>query len=249
MVLAGSGSYARGEQPRSVPNTLAEPYARMVTQQRSYTARQAGELGQRQGGANNVALRARSASTTVLPLAERMYRPPAEDVAEFRRQQAAFQEIKRGISRDNAWMAVPALAPVAVIAGLGAAGAVATRLAPAAVKRVPFQFVKQDPYLHVGDNWATRIGRRAHADLRKRVEEKLNWVSDFGMALEDGRVVKPDVRTPLRMRPTGDKPVPYQMELKPNTESGRKAAARAIKMYSSTGTKTRAIFYDPKHYR
>ena len=185
----------------------------------------------------------------VAPLAVRMYRPPAADLAELRREQAAFQETKRAISRDNAWMGVPALAPVAVVAGLGAAGAVATRLAPAAIKRVPFQFTKKDPYLRVGDNWATRIGRRAHAELRKRVEEKLDWVSDAELPLTDGRVVKPDVRTPLRMRPKGDKPRPSQMELKPNTVSGRKAAAKAVKMYSSTGTKTRAIFYDPKHYR
>ena len=172
--MAGSGSFTRGGQARSVPDTLAD----------------------------------------------RMYRPPADDLTELRKQQAAFQETERAISRDNAWMAVPALAPVAVVAGLGAAGAL-----------------------------ATRIGRRAHADLKKRVVEKLNWEPDVGMTLKDGRVVRPDVRTPLRLRPAGDKPVPYQMELKPNTVSGRKAAARAVKMYSSTGTKTRAIFYDPKHYR
>ena len=248
--MAGSGSFARGGQARSVPDALAVPYAEMVAAQRSYNLRQTADIEARRSGSPGSRQMLTPVRTTpVAPLADRMYRPPAADLAELRREQAAFQETKRAISRDNAWMAVPALAPVAVVAGLGAAGAVATRLAPAAIKRVPFQFTKKDPYLRVGDNWATRIGRRAHADLKKRVVEKLNWEPDFGMMLKDGRVVKPDVRTPLRVRKAGKEPVPYQIELKPNTVSGRKDAARAVKMYSSTGTKTRAIFYDPKHYR
>ena len=248
--MAGSGSFTRGGQARSVPDALAVPYAEMVAAQRSYNLRQTADIEARRSGSPGSRQMLTPVRTApVAPLADRMYRPPAADLAELRREQAAFQETERAISRDNAWMAVPALAPVAVVAGLGAAGAVATRLAPAAIKRVPFQFTKKDPYLRVGDNWATRIGRRAHAELRKRVEEKLDWVSDADLPLTDGRVVKPDVRTPLRMRPGSDKPRPYQMELKPNTVSGRKAAARAVKMYSSTGTKTRAIFYDPKHYR
>lgn len=241
--MAGTGSYAHGEQPRSVPDTLAAPYSRMVAQQRAYNARQAAESAQRGGGGGTAAAR------PALPLADRMYRPPADDIAELRRQQAAFQKTERAISRENSWMAVPALAPVAVVAGLGAVGAVATRLAPEVIKRVPFQFVKRDPYLRVGDNYATRTGRRVHADLRKRVAEKPNWEPDADLLLKDGRVVRPDVRTPLRVRKAGKDPVPHQMELKPNTVSGRKAAARAVRMYSSTGTKTRAIFYDPKNYR
>lgn len=248
--MAESGSYARGGQARSVPDALVGPYAEMLAAQRSYNAKQAADIAARKSGQD----RLRPISTTaqrapVAPLADRMYRPPAEDIDELRRQQAAFQETERAISRDNAWMAVPALAPVAVVAGLEAAGAVATRLAPAAVKRAPFQFTKQDPYLRVGDNHATRVGRRAHAELKRRVKEKLNWESDADLPLTDGRVVRPDVRTPLRLRPKGDELRAYQMELKPNTVSGRKAAAKAVKMYSSTGTKTRAIFYDPKNYR
>ena len=213
----------------------------MVAQQRAYNDRQAAESVRIGGGAGTAAARP--------ALADRMYRPPESDIAELRRQQAAFEKTERAISDDNAWMAVPALAPVAVVAGLGAVSAVATRLAPEVIKRVPFQFVKRDPYLRVGDNWSTRLGRRVHRIVRKRVAEKQDWEPDYPMTLKDGRVVRPDVRTPQRVRKAGDEPAPYQMELKPNTVSGRKAAARAVKMYSSTGTKTRAIFYDPKNYR
>ncbi|WP_332765495.1 hypothetical protein [Phenylobacterium sp.] len=39
------------------------------------------------------------------------------------------------------------------------------------------------------------------------------------------------------------------MELKPNTPSGRAAAARAAKKYETeTGNKTRSIYYDPKDF-
>jgi len=37
-------------------------------------------------------------------------------------------------------------------------------------------------------------------------------------------------------------------EAKPNTPSGRRAAARAVKKYEGTDVKTRPIFYDPKPF-
>jgi hypothetical protein len=64
----------------------------------------------------------------------------------------------------------------------------------------------------------------------------------------NGRIVRPDVRTPPRVRKPGKDPEPYQMELKPNTPSGRRAAARAVKKYEGTKVKTRPIFYDPKPF-
>lgn len=39
------------------------------------------------------------------------------------------------------------------------------------------------------------------------------------------------------------------MELKPNTPSGRRAAAKAVARYTlETGNKTRPIYYDPKDF-
>jgi len=101
-----------------------------------------------------------------------MYRPSDEDVAELRRQQAQFKEGERAVSRENAWMAVPALAPVAAVLGVEAAGAIAARLAPAVVERLPLQLAERDPYLRVGGNWATRAGRRAHKSLEDTIESK-----------------------------------------------------------------------------
>lgn len=239
-ILAESGSYARGGQPRSVPDTLAEPYARMVAQQRAINARQEAALEQRTGGAH-------AATSAVAPLADRMYRPSNDDIAELRREQAEFKKTERAISRQNAWMVLPPLAPVAAVLGLEAAAVIAARLAPTAIARAPLQLVQRDPYLRVGDNWATRAGRRAHAALRERVTQKPGWRSEPDVKLPDGKIVRPDVRTPPRVRKPGRDPEPFQMELKPNTPSGRSAATRAVKKYEGAG-KTRPIFYDPKPF-
>lgn len=164
----------------------------------------------------------------VAPLADRMYRGSDADIDELRRQQAEFTKTERAISRDNAWMAVPALAPVAAVMGLEGAAYVAGRLAPAALQRAPLLLERADPYLRVGDNWATRAGRRAHAALGERVAQKPGWDSEPTVKLDGGRILKPDVRTPPRVRTPGEPPKPFQMELKPNTPSGRRAAAGAV---------------------
>lgn len=247
--MAGTGSYARGEQPRSVPDPLADPYAKMAAKQNAYNARQEAELEERRrakAAAVSAPSHARAVGTP--PLADRMYRPSADDVAELRRQQAEFKKTERAISRDNAWMAVPALAPAVAVLGLEAAGMIAARMVPAAIPRTPLQFVRREPYLRVGDNWATRAGRRAHAVLKERVAQKPGWRSEPEVPMRDGRVVRPDVQTPPRVRAAGREPEPFQMELKPNTPSGRRAAERAVKKYEGTGVKTRPIFYDPKPF-
>lgn len=217
-----------------------------MAQQRAYNANQKAALR----AAKPVAPEQRPAqrASAVPPLADRMYRPEAADVAELRRQQAEFKKTTRAISRENSWMAVPALAPAGVVLGLGAIEMAAARLAPVAVRQAPFQFVQRDPYLRVGDNYSTRGGRQAHAALRERVAQKPGWKPEPTVPLGDGRIVRPDVRTPARVRKAGQEPEPFQMELKPNTPSGRRAAQRAVKKYKDTGVKTRPIYYDPKSF-
>ena len=63
--------------------------------------------------------------------------PSDQDLAELRRQQAAFANTTRQIDIHNSWFAVPALAPAVVALGLGAAGEWATgEVAPAAGRAV-----------------------------------------------------------------------------------------------------------------
>ncbi len=51
---------------------------------------------------------------------------------------------------------------------------IAARLASAVVRRPPLQFLEPEPYLRVGDNWATRAGRRAH---RRAHAALMEWVA------------------------------------------------------------------------
>jgi hypothetical protein len=177
-----------------------------------------------------------------------MYRGSDADIVELRRRQAEFKKTQRAVSRENAWMAVPALAPMAAVMALEGAAYTAGRFAPAVAQRAPLVLQRADPYLRVGDNWATRAGRRAHAALREGVAQKPGWDPEPTVTLKDGRILRPDVRTPSRVRIPGKEPEPFQMELKPNTPSGRAAAARAVKKYEATGVKTRPIYYDPKSF-
>jgi hypothetical protein len=241
--LAGSGSYARGEQPRSVPDSLAAPYRNMVAEQRAYNARQEAAQGRPSGGAPPTTAARRGPTN---PLAERMYRPPPEDVAELRRLQAEQKVRARAASRENAWMAVPALAPAAAVLGLEAAALIAARLAAPVVARGPLVLTEPMPYLRVGDNWATRAGRRAHRFYKDMARDKPGWEYEPRIAGADGRTLKPDLRGPAR---TPDPTARKYVEVKPNTPSGRAAAARQVKTYEeATKQMVRALFYDPKRF-
>lgn len=83
--------------------------------------------------------------------------PSDQDLTELRRRQAAESKIEQQIDLQNSWFAIPALAPPLVALGLGGAAAwAAGGLGPEA--EGVLDFVESDPYLRVGDNWATRAG-------------------------------------------------------------------------------------------
>jgi hypothetical protein len=168
-------------------------------------------------------------------------------MAELRRQQAAFKKTEHAISRENSWLAAPALAPVAAVLGVEAAGAVAARLAPAVIERAPLQLAEKDPYLRVGDNWATRAGRRAHRWLESKVEAKDGWQYEPRIERPGQRPLKPDAGTPQRN--PGNLSKRYYLELKPDTPTGRAAGARAVKRYQDASRqKARVIYYKPEDF-
>lgn len=141
-------------------------------------------------------------------------------------------------------MAVPVLAPAAAVLGIEAAAAVAARLAAPLVTRGPLVLTERMPYVRVGDNWATRAGRRAHQAMKARVDAKTGWYGERTVETKTG-LFRPDVATPLR----NPKPRLYQMELKPNTPSGRRAGTKAAERSTrETKNKTRVIYYDPKDF-
>jgi hypothetical protein len=174
--------------------------------------------------------------------------PDPDDMAALRRRQAAVRSVNQAEAQRDCWMAIPALAPWAVLAGLEGAGAITARLAGQALEQDPFSFVERDPYLRVGDNWATRIGRLAHKDIELRAAAKPGWDYEPRVPNPAGRPLKPDLGTPQRN--PGDPAQRYYLELKPDTLSGRRAAAKAVRTYQDvTGKKARAIYYDPEDYQ
>lgn len=175
-----------------------------------------------------------------------LYAPVPDDLATLRRQQAEFEQKRQEISKQNSWMAVPALAPAAAIVGLEAAAAMAARIAPSMIARGPLVLTERMPALRGGDNWATRAGRRAHQALKTRVDTKSGWQAERSVRTEKG-VLRPDVSAPARNPAKPD--ARYQMELKPDTASGRRAGAKAAERYTNeTGNKTRPIYYNPKDF-
>lgn len=175
-----------------------------------------------------------------------LYAPPRDDLAELRRQQAEFEQKRREISKENNWMAVPALAPAAAVLGLEAGAAIAARLVPQAVTRGPLVLTERMPHLRVGHNWATRAGQRADKFYKDLARAKEGWAPEPRVPGPNGTILKPDVGAPRR---TPDPAVRKYIEVKPDTPSGRAAAARQVRKYKeATGQKVRALFYDPKRF-
>ena len=173
--------------------------------------------------------------------------PSAQELADLRRQQAAFGEVTRKIDLQNSWLAAPPLAAPLVAVGLEGAAAWAARNGLPAIERAPLQFLEREPYLRVGDNWATRAGRRAHNALKERLAQKPGWDYEPNLPRKGQAPYRPDVGAPQR------NPIdPHErrlLELKPNTPSGRAAGARAIERYREvTKNPIRLIFYNPEDF-
>jgi hypothetical protein len=120
-------------------------------------------------------------------------------------------------------------------------------LAKTAISQGPLVLTKRMPPLR-GETWATKAGKKAHAEMKARVREKPGWEAER-YTKTDGDLVRPDITAPIRNR---SKTVEdrFLMELKPDTPYGRKAAARAVRDYAKkTDKKVRAIFYEQSDYR
>lgn len=173
--------------------------------------------------------------------------PSERDLAELRRQQAAFANTTREIDLQNSWFAAPVLAAPLAAMGLEGAAAWAARTALPKVEQAPLQLVEREPYLRVGDNWATRAGRRAHAALKERLAQKPGWDYEPKLPRSGQPPLKPDMGTPPRdpLRPAKRKYV----ELKPDSPSGRAAGARAVDRYREvTKDPVRLLFYNLKDF-
>ena len=237
--LIGPPAATFGPQPAAAQvRSQASSYSRAAQLQAQPTSTSAVGQGYQRAGAPQP-----GADRTIAYGALRAPAPTDQELAELRRQQAAFADTTRKIDLQNSWFAVPALAPPLVALGLGAAGEWVTgEVAPKAGQAV-LNFVQKDPYLRVGDNWATRAGRRAHATLRERLAQKEGWEYEPKLARPGQRPLKPDLGTPKRNPQLPDKRM--YGELKPDSPSGRAAGARALKKYQAlTDDYIKLFFYN-----
>jgi hypothetical protein len=179
------------------------------------------------------------------PTVGTQYVPQQRDLTDLRRQQQAFSKVLDRLDEENRWMAIPALAPVAAVAAGEGAVLLAARLARP-LPGGPLVLTRRD--FPTGGHYAARAGQRAHAALKARVQAKPGWIPEGRVPRQapSSGYVRPDVQGPIRpSRP--DKR--FQMELKPNTPSGQKAARAQVRRYfDETRRKTRAIFHDPEDF-
>jgi hypothetical protein len=157
----------------------------------------------------------------------------------------ALANVTRKLDIQNSGLAIPALAPPLIIAGLEGAAAWAARAALPELEQAPLDLPERDPYRRVGDNWATRKGRQAHAAFKAQVQAKDGWDPEPAVKRPGQRPLRPDAGTPARNPENPDER--HYVELKPDTPSGRARGASAVKRYQdASGNKTRVIYYDPK---
>ena len=172
----------------------------------------------------------------------------SDELAELRRRQEAFHRVRSDLDVRNSLLAVPVLAAEAGLLGIGFGAVRTAAMAAPALRLATHLLTKKETYPKVGDFWATRIGRRAHKEMAERVRQKPGWDAEKGVNRLDGGKVRPDALGPIRPK-AGREQARFQMELKPNTPSGRRAAASQAKRYQDqTGNRTRGIFYDPKDF-
>jgi hypothetical protein len=172
--------------------------------------------------------------------------PPSGDMDDLRRQQVEFRNARDAASRQNRWMAAPALAPVALATGLALGAGLSARYASRVIPTRP----QPPPALRPtrgGDSEAARLGRQIHRAMEARVNSKPGWQAEKLIDIKGVRI-RPDIQAPPRATSKTDGG--YIMELKPNTPSGRRAAQGSVERYQRlTQRKTRAIFYGPKSKR
>ena len=95
-----------------------------------------------------VAYRLASTAVPVAPAAPARPRPTQEDdMAKLRRDQAAFKDVVREESRRNSWMAILALAPIAVPLLAEGAALLTGRLAASQLSRAPLNLLGREPSL------------------------------------------------------------------------------------------------------
>lgn len=106
-----------------------------------------------------------------------LYAPPPDDLAELRRQQAAFADVAREIDKQNSWLAIPALAPAALVLGLEGAATLGARTVGSRTLTGPLNFVERE---------AWQANRRAGQALTEQAKAVLRRAARLKLARANG---------------------------------------------------------------
>lgn len=116
-----------------------------------------------------------------------LYAPPPDDLAELRRQQAAFGRTRRELDRQNSWLAVPALAPIATVIGFEGAATVAGRALGGGAIKAPLRFLDREAWQSGAERAAQALTVSEKDILRGAARTKLaraNGISTSEMQAE-----------------------------------------------------------------
>lgn len=158
------------------------------------------------------------------------------EMQELRRQQAGFKSVTRQLDRDNRWMAAIALAPIAAVGGLEAVPFAIAREIVSNTPGQPLQLPGRASLLKKGDTYYARYGRRQDKVLAEKLEAKEGGQSQ-PREVRNGKTLIPDAKLPVRPGK-----IEKFLEQKPDSPSGRRAAAQALEKYKDLG-KVRIIYY------
>jgi len=112
-----------------------------------------------------------------------LYAPPPENLSELRRQQAQFADTRRDIANQNSWMAIPALAPAAVVFGLEGAAVLAARAAGPKALTQPLNFAEREVWRRVGKPLTEEAKKALRLQARSKLE-RTNGISTSDMQAE-----------------------------------------------------------------
>lgn len=129
---------------------------------------------------------------------------PPSDLAELRRQQAEFEKTRRGISRENSWMAGVALAPAVAALGLETGAAVGARFAPKFIARGPLVFSELEPWQSGGQRIGQALTREAKAALRESGRAKYARANGTSAAEMRAQVHHSDPLEFAHLKPNAD---------------------------------------------
>lgn len=133
-----------------------------------------------------------------------LYAPPPRDLAGLRRQQAEHARITREISNQNSWLAIPALAPAAVVLGLGATSALGTGALGSEAATAPLSFLEREAWQRGAQKAAQALDDVAKTALRKAARAKYARANNIGAKKMQAEVHHSDPLEWAHLKPNAD---------------------------------------------